>query len=193
MLETLTHRLAECPADFLAEPRDRSGRGQVYVAAVVSDLLRDLGGSPLTRIEAAAFEFMPKGQARADRARLRTILIASWLLHDPWFISQGRFARQAYYLLLNGLTELSSHVDPALFVSDPDRREELARVCLKGLGLRPAGETVSQAEDRLTTLDSVERARVVREARAAEERARQIREAMARKAAEEAAATYGRE
>ena len=49
LLETLTRRLAECPADFLAEPRDSSGKGAVYVAAVVYDLIRDLGGAPLTK------------------------------------------------------------------------------------------------------------------------------------------------
>jgi hypothetical protein len=64
---------------------------------------------------------------------------------------------------------------------------------LRALDLRPAGESVVQAQDRLTTLDSVERVRVIKEARAAEERARKIREEMARKAAEEAAAAYGRE
>jgi hypothetical protein len=45
----------------------------------------------------------------------------------------------------------------------------------------------------LMTLDSVERVKVIKAAREAEERARQVREEMARKAAEEAAATYGRE
>ena len=52
---------------------------------------------------------------------------------------------------------------------------------------------MAQAEDRFTTLNSSERARVIREAKAAEERARAIREAMARKAAEEAAAKAMRE
>src|SRR3990172_11681371 len=44
---SLVRRLAECPADFLAEPRIGSA-GQVHVDAVVSDLARDLGGDPLT-------------------------------------------------------------------------------------------------------------------------------------------------
>src|SRR5207245_10969685 len=41
-LEALTHRLAECPADFLAEPR-AGDAGMVRVAAVVADLISDLG------------------------------------------------------------------------------------------------------------------------------------------------------
>jgi len=79
------------------------------------------------------------------------------------------------------------------FVRDPDRREELVRLCLRDLGLRPAGETVAQAQDRLATLNTAERQRVLQAARQAEERARAIREAMAKQAAEEAAAQYSRE
>ena len=105
----------------------------------------------------------------------------------------SRFAEGARRFLATGLDELAEVAQAGQLVADADRREELARLCLKSLGLRPAGESVAQAEDRLSTLDSVERSRVIREARAAEERARKIREEMARKAAEEAAAVYGRE
>lgn len=190
-IESLTRRLAECPAEFLAEPRGKKS-GSVYVAAVVYDLLRDLGGSPMTKEQAAQFEITRKDSKEA-RNRLQVILVACWLLHDAWFRYQGQFAASAYNLLATELDELAALVPAQQFVSDPDRREELARIVLKSLGLRPAGENAAQAEDRLMTLNSVERARVIREARAAEERARQIREAMARKAAEEAAAAYGRE
>jgi len=190
-LESLTRRLSECPSEFLAEPRGKKG-GTVYVAAVVYDLLRDLGGPAIVKEQAAQFE-PPRKDSKEARNRLQVIMVACWLLYDPWFRYQGQFAQSAYNMLATGLDELASLVPAQQFVNDPDRREELARVALKALGLRPAGESAAQAEDRLTTLDSVERARVIREARAAEERARQIREAMARKAAEEAAAAYGRE
>ena len=79
------------------------------------------------------------------------------------------------------LRQLARLVKAELFVSDPDRREELARFVLASLDLRPAGETVEQASDRLTTLDSVERDRVLRRTAAAEKRAREVRQAMARK------------
>ena len=46
LLETLTRRLAECPADFLAEP-GLGGQGAVNVAAVLNDLMRELGGAAL--------------------------------------------------------------------------------------------------------------------------------------------------
>jgi len=189
LLESLTRRLAECPADFLAEPRIGAA-GKVHVAAVVSDVIRDLGGEPLIRAQAVAFE--PK-DARQHRNRLSLVLVAGWLLHDPWFTQQKRFAAPAYDFLAMGLNELARHVKASSFVSDPDRREELARLCLKALDLRPAGETEAQAQDRLNTLNTAERQRVIQAARQAEQRAREIREAMARKEAEEATDKWSRE
>jgi hypothetical protein len=191
-LASLTRRLAECPSEFLAEPRTTQGAGQVEVAAVVFDLLRDLGGMPVTKESVTPFT-VSNAKMKGERNHLRLVLITSWMLYDIWFRSRGMFAGPAYDLLNNGLREVAALVDAQKFVSDPDRREELARLCLKGLNLRPAGESIAQAQDRLTTLDSAERVRVVKAAREAEERARLIREEMARKAAEEAAANYGRE
>lgn len=188
LLERLTHRLSECPSDFLGEPVIGS-RGSVRVDAVISDLLQDLGGAPLDEAGARPF-------AAPDRERrncLRLALICAHLLHDDWFLDARRFAPAARAWLEGGLEGLSELVAPDLFVTDPDRREELVRLCLRALGLRPAGETEAQAADRITTLSSVERQKVIRATRDQLERARQIREAMARKAAEEAAAKEIRE
>jgi hypothetical protein len=183
LLETLTRRLAECPADFLAEP------GTVRVAAVVSDVLRALGGAPLTPEQASAFQPV---NPKAARNRLRLTLIACWLLRADWFCEQHQFAEAAHHFLRDELADAA--VTPAPnFITDPDRREELARLCLKGLGLRPAGESLAQAQDRLTTLNSAERRRVMEATRAAEERAREIRRRMAEDAAREAEAKTKRE
>lgn len=187
-LQALTHRLAECPADFLAAPRVGSN-GIIDVAAVVSDLVRALGGTLLTEQEVARF----RGSSDLMTKRLQITLIACWLLYDSWFRTQKRFAIPALRLLSETFGELAALVDPVAFVNDPDRREELVRLCLHALGLRPAGESEAQAADRLNTLSSVERTRVVQETRATQERVRQVREAMRKKAAEEAAAAYGRE
>jgi len=189
LLETLTRRLAECPAEFLAEPR--VGKfGAVHVGAVVSDLIRDLGGAALTPEQAAAFQ---SKDAKKDRNRLSLVLIACWLLHDEWFRQEKRHAAQAHSFLSAGLTELAALVPAPHFASDADRREELVRLCLKQVGLRPGGESEAQALDRLATLNTAERQRVIRAAREAEERARAIREAMAKKTAEEAADKWTRE
>ena len=185
LLESLTRRVAECPPEFLAEPRRADGQGVIRVGAVASDLLRALGGAPLDKSRAATFK-----QDAATGHRLRLILLACWLLHDEWFRAQRRHTG-VYELLDTGLNEVAALVNAQNFVADPDRREELARLCLQGLGLRPAGESEAQARDRLNTLDTVERARVIRESQAAEERARLICEEIARKAAEEAPPSYG--
>jgi hypothetical protein len=188
VLEKLTRHLTLCPADFLAEPK-MGTRGVIHTGAVVSDLLMDLGGEPLPVEEAVSFE----GEERAKRNLLRLTLVASWLLHEEWFLRAGRFSRPAAEWLMGGLPPLAALVSADLFVTDPERREELARLCLRALGLIPAGETQAQAQDRLNTMSSVERDSVFKATRAADFHAKQVREAMARKAAEEAAAKVTRE
>jgi len=194
-LETLTRRLAECPADFLDEPRiklvGKKAKGRVVVSAIVSDLLIELDGSSLSPEQIKLFE--GTDNSPQTRNRLKLILIGCWLLHDPWFRQHPPTAPTVTDFLATGLNESATLTPAGNFISDPDRREELARVCLNALDLRPSGETDIQAQDRLTTLSTAERQRVMKAAREAEERAQQIREAMAKKAAEDAADKYGRE
>jgi len=197
-IEALTRRLAECPDEMLALPR--VGRsGVVHVDAVVSDLLVRLGRAPLTASEADVFA--PSARAggsrtstkgRKTRNRLSVTLLSAWLLHDDWF-RERELGDQAHQLLSAELAELAALVKAPQIVSDAERREELARLVLARLELRPAGESKAEAADRLTTLSSAERQRVIREAQAAERRAREVREALRKKAAEEAAARYNPE
>lgn len=177
-LETLTRRLAETPEDFLAEPRIGNA-GTVHVAAVVHDLLARLGHPTPPDLAATT---------AGDRSRLALVLLLCWLLDDDWFRQAHPAAADVLQLLGQETTELARGNTPAArFLTDPDRREELARLALACLGARPAGETVAQAQDRLSALSSVERARVLRASRAAEERARAVREALIAKAAQESA------
>lgn len=188
LLEHLTHRLAECPSDFLDEPIIGS-RGTINVEAVVSDLVMDLGGEMLSERGGTPFRTSVKNR----RNFLRLVLITSWLFHDEWFRAAGSYARDAYGFLKKELEETAQIVNADLFVTDPDRREELVRLCLNALNLRPKGETTIQSADRLKTLSSVERSKVLAETRAAEAHARKVREAMREKKAREAAAKVGHE
>jgi hypothetical protein len=188
-LEALTHRLAECPPEFLLEPRHGEA-GTINVPAIVADhfrrLLRGELGAEAQRCVQSIAEFAT--------ARQQLVAIVVWLLHDPWFLDRPQLAPAVCRLLLaDNLGRLSEMVRSETIVGDPDRREELVRICLNALDFRPEGESVAQATDRLTTLDSVERERVVRKTRAAEARARRIREEMAKKRAQEAAARYSPE
>jgi hypothetical protein len=210
ILESLTRRLAETPEDFLAEPRV-SRRGRVQTAAVVGDLIRLLGGEagpeqltgfvgrsapPTLTSELPDYaEADPPALAepRLERNRFAVTLILCWLLSDGWFRQIKPETGNVLRLLNAEAAQLAAQVAARKFVTEPDRREELARIALARLGFRPAGETLAQAQDRLTTLNTTERARVLQAARAAEERARQIREALVRKAAEESADKWTRE
>ena len=188
LLETLTRRLAETPEDFLREPLI-GGVGLVHVDAVAGDLAR-LINTPLDAPELAK---LTGTDPKRDRNRLCIVLILCWLLGDEWFRARSVEPAALSELLDQGSVLLGAQVPSQKFVTDPDRREELARFALARLGCRPSGETVAQAQDRLTSLSSAERSRVVQASRAAEARARSIREALARKAAEESADKFTRE
>lgn len=181
-IERLTRRLAECPGEFLA-----TADGAPDFIAVVCDHMRRM-----------ATDFPPErspGLAllrNLNHAHLELVAVACWMLHDDWFLDRPDTAPGMWSLFVSdALKRMAELVKPAAFVTDPDRREELARTCLKSLALVPKGETPAQAADRLTALDSVERHRVLKATAAAERRAREIREAMAKKKAQESASRYG--
>ncbi len=182
-IETLTHRLAECPPEFLLPP------DQIDVIALVCDLFRALGTDPPPN----ARDMLRPNATQTSINRLRIISITTWMLFDEWFMSHPEHVPRMWDILGHGLDRLAIVVSAENLLKDPDRREELARLCLAHLGLRPEGETEAQAADRLNTLDSVERQRVVSQTREAEARARKIREQMAKQAAEAAATRYSRE
>ena len=187
-LERLLRRLTETPSDFLAEPRTTSGSGLVHTAAVVADLL----ALHAYAAPADLSSFTP-ADTPAARRRAGFALLLCWLLADTELIALQLPAPALHALLIEGTSELSSQLAPAKYRDDPERREELVRFALARLDLRPSGETLAQAQDRLTALSSVERARVLAAARQAEQRARAVREALARKAAQESADKYTRE
>jgi hypothetical protein len=186
-LEHLLHRLAECPPEFLEVAAGNWSEG-VDIVAIVCDTLRNLTPNQPPELETTALAAVRS----RSQPQLTLLSIVCWLLADEWFQSRPPLASQCWKLLVSDeLAQLAELIKPEKFVGDPDRREELVRTCLAQLGLRPQGETMVQAADRLTTLDSAERQRVLRATATAERRAREIREAMARKQAQESASRYG--
>lgn len=186
VLDRLLHHLAECPEEFLREPRIGQ-KGEIRVQAVIQDLLAAFGAT--TAFDTSRFA-STKPQARAF---LRLVLVSSWLVSNDWFLSSYRRPEQVYHFLATGLYDLAPLVAAEQFVADPDRREELVRLCLLSLGLRPAGETQAQSDDRLKTLNTVERTRVLKDTEEQRKRAKLLREQMKKQAAEEAAAKVSRE
>jgi hypothetical protein len=193
-LESLLRHLSECPSEFWETCQQKGGA--VQIAAIICDHFRPdlvIDSSPFVR------RLLSNNPIRAEVKRHYALLaISVWLLRHPWFRQQSKpsqqtdMARLAWdWLQSHSLRDLSQILSADQFVADPDRREELARACLAALNYRPSGETQSQADDRRTTLDSVERKRVLEATAAAERRAREVREAMAKKKALESASRYG--
>lgn len=186
MLEGLLRRLAECPPDFWETcPADELAQAAKHALAIACDQMRAVqAGLPVK-------EFATKLAVESGN-HAAAVAVTAWLLHDPWFVLRPQLLplMQSLYCSRR-LRQLASMVLASRLAADPDRREELVRVCLDELGHRPAGETVEQSGDRLTTLDSVERQRVLKATRAAEQRARDVREAMAKARAQESASRYG--
>jgi hypothetical protein len=190
-LQRLLRRMTEIPAAFLQPPSGASMKGCVCTPALVQDTLLHMGYSLVSQEVLKAF-IPGKGLPASEESRFRLIQVVCWLVHDPWFFQQ-KAGMKLLTLFSGKFTDFAALVTPEKVIQDEERREELVRFCLKHFAGIPEGETLAQCEDRWQTLDSVERARVIRAARQAEQRARQIREEMERKRAAEAASTYGHE
>ena len=124
--------------------------------------------------------------------QLSMAAVMAWLLADASLCSTNE-PGAVLALFTDTVPALAAQAKAEKYVLDADRREELARTAVARLGLLPAGETQAQASDRLASVSSVERRRLLEASRAAEERARAIREALVRKAAEESADKWTRE
>lgn len=72
LLEALTHRLSQCPREFLYAPRVGNG-GQVDVAAVVSDLIIDMS----SHIRAAELYRVFRGATKGEAEWLQMVFEAS--------------------------------------------------------------------------------------------------------------------
>lgn len=190
----MTHRLARCPSEYLGEPKIGDEEG-VFVDALVADLVLALGAALPRHDELEAF----RTNTHLHRKHLRLVQVGVWLLSDPelrksWADEESEeIASKARVWLARALFDLAELVDPADFVTEAERREELCRSALYALDILPHGETEEVAEDRLKMLDSVERHRVIMETQERVKRAEQLRKKMAEKRAREAAARYTRE
>lgn len=150
------------------------------MAAVVCDLLSSMGCEVPNKRQLQILAYAPSDKALKRRNRLRTTLVLSWLAFHPSLQSKehgGAFLR----LLSKEVKPLAALVPADHFVTEPERREELARFLLRGYGVLPACESAEEAENKFEALSSVKRDEVVRAARAAEKRAQKLREEMAAK------------
>ncbi|MFC1743616.1 hypothetical protein ACFL35_06445 [Candidatus Riflebacteria bacterium] len=186
-LDYLINRLADCPPEFMLQPK-AGKNGKIDMSAVVTDFIRDLSPSPFPLITYSNFI-----KANKDINYLKLVLLCCWLLHDEWFTSKTGYAADSLKLLQEGLPPMAKIVKAEKFINDAERREELVRYCLMYLNLRPQGETKAHAEDRLKTMSSVARNKFIKDSVQVQKRLQAIRKAMAKKAAAEAASKATRE
>ncbi len=190
----LLQRLQNCPGEFLLPPilesSPKTYKGEIFTNAVVNDLLVALEDdpNPLDIEKSIRYKY-----SEENKNYLQLVLITSHLLYDGWFQSTGKLGQLVKKLLTEELQALASLVEAKQFVFDSERREELIRFCLKKLNLKPKGESEVHANDRLMSINSIERKRVIEESKAAQKRAQELREAIARQEAEEAASKWNRE
>lgn len=190
----LLQRLQSCPNEFLLSPillsQPKNYKGEIHTASVVNDLLLDLGLSEDPKI---IFNTLQLKHSAENANYLQLVLITSYLIGDNWFLQSKKYGLKVKELFLNKLKPLALLVEAKQFVLDSERREELVRFCLKELNLKPNGESETHANDRLTTINSIERQKLIEESKAAQKRAQELREAIARQEAEEAASKWNRE
>lgn len=183
-LSRLQHRLSDTPATFW-QPDAKTPCWPL--PALVHDLLWH------HRLDVTAADLEAFRGKSAHHPWYASTRLVIWLLMDETFAPYLTNKRLALSALTTTAEALHAGGRPAHYVDDIDRREEFIRVVLDTLELRPEGETPDQAQDRLASISSAERMKLIAASRAAEERARQVREALARKAAEEAADKWTRE
>ncbi len=183
-ISELIHHIKQCPPGFLAQPIQK-GRGEVATEALVNDALRVITRS-LT-----APRLVEIGVDNRSENELRLMQICCWLLTHPHFIDARCEKLQKF--LLTGLGEVAELVNAEAWVSDEERAEELARLLLAAIDQVPANESAAEARDRLDSVNTVQRRKVIEESRAAIERTRELRRKMAEAKVREAANVYGRE
>ena len=185
-LSYLLKRISETPKEFfnpVVKKGKKIGKNEINLGAIVNDLIFDHGGNYMI-ISAIDSFFENKNKDNLNYLKIVSILV--YLFYDESFMIEKCDYKKIFgFLKSPKLKELSRIVDYREFLEDQERKEELARLALEALGFLPKGETQKKAKDRLTTLDSIERKKIMEKTRIAQEKARKLREALAKKKAEE--------
>jgi hypothetical protein len=187
-LETLIYRVTSTPADFTVVDLDHSVEIlRVRTVAVAHDTAVQLGVTD--RFPVAEFE---RKAATFGGERLRVSLLLCWLIADP-SLHNCVAGSDLHRVLTEDSEALANEALAADWLGDAEHREELVRLVLRDLGLRPAGESESQAQDRLSGISSIDRRRVMLETRQAEQRAAAIQKALLEQEAQRSADKATRE
>jgi len=188
-LISLTQRLLECPNIFLETPilefPDNFPKKSIFLLAVFSDLYFYITNEFPNSLELKFLDLTP---SKENINLLNIYAITCYLLYIPFFKNQPRLKNPLLKLFKQHLVGYKTIVSSNKFLSDSQRREELVRFVLYHLGYYPLDESEKYAIERLTTLDSVERVKLIEETKKAHlKREKEIMEAIRRREAQEAA------
>lgn len=179
----IAERLSSIPRPFLADDVD--------LVALAGDVLPDEVPGParlmslLVRLSSPLVEGGPGGTA--------AVAALLWLHASVDLV--GPFSEPLRTdLLLPAVAAAGLRLGPVLaperWLTDADRREEVARLLLLWSGLRPAGEDTDSARARFEMHDSVRRDAALARARADHEHRQRVQDALQAQRAREAAARY---
>lgn len=190
-LVSLTQRLFQMPKEFLFSPilkipsNRKNLKHTIYIPAIYSDLCYFIWNEfP----KAEELKFLQVSSTSSDLNLLSIYSITIYLLHYPFFKNKPFLKEKVWLLFSEKLPSYKNIIKAEKFILDAEKREELSRFVLYHLGYIPLLETERYALERLTSLDSIERIKLVEATRKAQiAREEAIREAIRRREAEEAA------
>jgi hypothetical protein len=181
----LTDRLINCPPVFLETPSTTSEPEGISTIALLSDLKYFILGEYISREETTKLS-IPKSPENINY--LLIVQICIYLLFDSFFKGKKNLSEKLNSLFYEHLFNYSRVIQAKKFIVDSERREELIRFVLYCLDFVPDGETEKYALGRLSTLDSIEREKLIKETREIQiKREKEIQKAIRKREAEEAA------
>lgn len=185
--ELVTH-LRKCPDTYL-KPSDFFSQEGLNSVALICDTYRVITNDFLKN----QFHIPDFHIKTIEDNHWRAIHISTWLLSHPNFINSPSLEDKLYDFWFEELFQASQYVKFNDWISDDERAEEMVRLLLHCCQIIPYGENNDQAADKLSSLSSAGRHKVLKQSYEAHERIMNIKREMAEKQAREAANTYGRE
>jgi len=188
VFELVAH-LRKCPDIFL-EPSSLIENEGLNSIALVCDTLRIVSNDFFKTEFKKPNDF---NLAYIEDNHWRSIHISIWLLSHRNFVDSELIEEKLNKFWFEVLSEASLYVKFKEWIHDEDRAEEMVRLLLHSCEIIPDGENQEEATDKLSSLSSADRQKVLIESYEAHERIMNIKREMAEKKAREAANTYGRE
>lgn len=188
VFELVTY-LRKCPDSFL-KPSVFFSKEGIESIALVCDTYRIVGNTFLKR----DFNIPADASLKAiTDNHWRAIHISAWLLCHSDFRNAPVIEDKLYFFWFEELRNASAYVKFNDWIADDERAEEMVRLLLNCCEIIPNGENYDEAADKLSSINSADRHKVLKESYEAHERIMNIKREMAEKKAREAANTYGRE